>query len=281
MTSHNHQKKAAVINDFSGFGRCSLTTAIPILSAMRIQCCPLPTAIFSNHTGYPSYYWTDFTEHMKPYMEEWRKLELHFNAIQTGFLGSIAQIDCIKSFLQTFQDKDTIVVIDPVMGDYGKLYPTYSRELAEAMRALTEHATILTPNLTEACILTGVPYQDCFSEKILEQMCEQLSAQGAEKIVITSIQLGETELGNFVYERGKPARLLRTRKILPCRSGTGDVFSAILTGDAIHGVDFTTSVQHASAFIAKTIERTIAMQIPETDGICFEEYLYELGNEVH
>ncbi len=120
---HNHQKKIAVINDFSGFGRCSIAVALPIISAMRIQCCPLPTAIFSDHTGFDSFYMTDFTEHMEPYADEWAKLDLHFNGIATGFLGSVRQIDIVEHFLRRFDRDDTTVLVDPVMGDYGALYP--------------------------------------------------------------------------------------------------------------------------------------------------------------
>ena len=147
---HNHQKKIAVINDFSGFGRCSIAVALPIISAMRIQCCPLPTAIFSDHTGFDSFYMTDFTEHMEPYADEWAKLDLHFNGIATGFLGSVRQIDIVEHFLRRFDRDGTTVLVDPVMGDYGALYPTYTQELAKNMARLVRYADILTPNLTEA-----------------------------------------------------------------------------------------------------------------------------------
>ena len=129
--SHNRQKKIAVINDFTGFGRCSIAASLPIISAMKIQCCPLPTSIFSNHTGFDSFFFTDYTKHMNAYMDEWKKLDLRFAGILTGFLGSPEQIEIVKHFLGMFKTKDNITVIDPVMGDYGKLYPTYSPLLAE------------------------------------------------------------------------------------------------------------------------------------------------------
>lgn len=278
--SHNHQKKVAVVNDYSGFGRCSLAVALPIISAMGMQCCPLPTAIFSNHTGFPSYYWTDFTSHMTAYMDEWEKLGLRFDAINTGFLGSQAQCDIVLDFLRRFKGKDTIAVIDPVMGDNGKLYATYSRELAESMRALTGHADILTPNLTELCVLAGVDYQENFSEQELADLCAYLCAQGPQKVVISGLNLDEgTSLGNFVYEKGQSPILLRSKKIGECRSGTGDVFSAIITGCAARGQDFRSSVQLASDFISKAVRRTIELDIPKTDGVCFEEFLIDLTPE--
>ena len=137
------KKKIAVINDFSGFGRCSIAVALPIISAMKIQCCPIPTSIFSNHTGFESFVWTDFTDQMQPYMDEWAKLDLKFQAICTGFLGSARQIELVKGFLRRFKTKETLAVIDPVMGDYGKLYPTYAEELALKMVELLPYADIL------------------------------------------------------------------------------------------------------------------------------------------
>ena len=137
---HNHQKKIAVINDFCGFGRCSLAVSIPIISAMKVQCCPLPTSVFSNHTGFESFYYTDFTRHMESYADEWEKLNLKFSGILTGFLGSPTQIGIVEDFLRKFKSGDTITVIDPVMGDYGNLYPTYSPELARKMKNLVPYA---------------------------------------------------------------------------------------------------------------------------------------------
>lgn len=129
--SHNRQKKIAIINDFTGFGRCSITVSLPIISALKIQCCPLPTSIFSNHTGYNSFYYTDFTGHMDAYIKEWTKLNLQFNGILSGFLGSPEQINIVKNFFEGFKSSNTITVIDPVMGDDGALYPTYSPILPE------------------------------------------------------------------------------------------------------------------------------------------------------
>lgn len=273
--SHNHQKKIAVINDFCGFGRCSISVSLPVISAMKLQCCPLPTAIFSNHTGFDSFYTTDFTRHMHAYMDEWEKLRLRFNGILTGFLGSPEQIDIVKRFLERFQAEDTVTVIDPVMGDYGRLYPTYSPQLAQRMGALVEYADILTPNLTEACILTGTDYVPDMDEPALTALCEKLSAMGPQKIVISGLERGE-DLENFVFEAGKPPLAIREHKVGPCRSGTGDVFSSIIAADAVNGVELTASVRHASSFIAKVLRRTIERDIPRTDGICFEEFLSEI-----
>ena len=272
---HNHQKKIAVINDFCGFGRCSLAVSLPIISAMKIQCCPLPTSIFSNHTGFDSFYYTDFTEHMNAYMDEWSRLDLRFCGILTGFLGSAEQIGIVKRFMERFKGRDTVAVIDPVMGDYGKLYPTYSPRLAEQMGSLLPFADILTPNLTEACILTGTQYRADLREDALFDICERLCAQGPKKIVISGLERGD-DLENFVYEEGREPVLLKEHKTGPCRSGTGDVFSSIIAADAVNGVPFPESVRSASAFIAKVLRRALELDLPKTDGICFEEFLTEL-----
>lgn len=273
--SHNHQKKIAVINDFCGFGRCSLTVSLPVISALKVQCCPLPTSIFSNHTGFESFYYTDYTEHMDAYMEEWAKLELSFDGILTGFLGSPEQVGIVRRFLERFKEKNTIAVVDPVMGDYGKLYSTYSPDLARQMKGLVPYADILTPNLTEACILTGTEYRADLGEEALAGMCEKLCEMGPKKIVISGLERGES-LENFVYEEGKaPVRVLE-HKVGGFRSGTGDVFSSILAADVVNGVELTEAVRHASAFIARVLRRTLELDLPRTDGICFEEFLTEI-----
>lgn len=273
--SHNHQKKIAVINDFCGFGRCSIAASLPIISAMKIQCCPLPTSIFSNHTGFESFYYTDYTEHMNIYMDEWKKLDLQFEGILTGFLGSPEQIGIVKRFLELFKTENNITVTDPVMGDYGKLYPTYSPNLAEQMNSLVPYADILTPNLTEACILTGTEYHPDMNENELFVLCSKLATMGPKKIVISGLERGDS-LENFAFEKGKDAEVIMEHKVGPFRSGTGDVFSSIIAADAVKGKEFGDSIRHASSFIAKVLRRTVELDLPKTDGICFEEFLKEI-----
>ena len=273
--SHNRQKKIAVINDFTGFGRCSIAASLPIISAMKIQCCPLPTSIFSNHTGFDSFFYTDYTKYMNAYMDEWKKLDLRFAGILTGFLGSPEQIEIVKRFLGMFKTKDNITVIDPVMGDYGKLYPTYSPLLAEQMNTLVPYADILTPNLTEACILTGTEYKADMDENDLAKICNKLCAMGPKKIVISGLERGDN-LENFIYEYDKEWQTILEHKVGPFRSGTGDVFSTIIAADGVNGLDFAASVRHASSFVAKVLCRTVELDLPKTDGICFEEFLTEI-----
>lgn len=269
------QKKAAVINDFSSYGRCSLAVAIPILSALKVQCCAVPTAIFTNHTGFPSFSWTDYTDHMDDYIREWKKLELSFDAIQTGFLGSKAQIDYVFRFLEAFRRPGVIVAVDPVMGDYGRLYSTYDQELAESMRRLLAVADILTPNLTEACVLAGRTYDPHMADSDINALARELSEPNGAKVVITGIQRDDSLL-NFVWERGRLPFVHCARKIGEDRSGTGDVFSSVILGDAINGVPFSQSVVKASSFVASAVRRSVELDIPLRAGLAIEEVLGEL-----
>lgn len=273
--SHNNQKKIAVINDFSGFGRCSIAVALPIISTLKIQCCPLPTSIFSNHTGFDSFFFDDYTDKMPQYINEWKKLGLQFDGITSGFLGSKKQIEIVTQFFKDFKTKENIIIVDPVMGDYGKIYATYTKEMCEEMKKLVQYADIITPNITELCILTDTPYQEKWKISELEKMTEELSKKGPGKIVVTGIVQKEF-IANFCYEKGRPSKILRCHRVGTQRSGTGDVFSSIIAADAVNQVPFDKSVKKASDFIKKCILKSIEMDIPVTDGVCFEELLQTL-----
>lgn len=272
---HNNQKKIAVINDFSGFGRCSIAVALPIISTLKIQCCPLPTSIFSNHTGFDSFFFDDYTDKMPLYINEWKKLGLQFDGITSGFLGSKKQIEIVTQFFKDFKTKENIIIVDPVMGDYGKIYATYTKEMCEEMKKLVQYADIITPNITELCILTDTPYQEKWKISELEKMTEELAEKGPEKIVVTGIVQKEF-IANFCYEKGKSPKILRCHRVGTQRSGTGDVFSSIIAADAVNQVPFDKSVKKASNFIKKCILKSIEMDIPVTDGVCFEELLQTL-----
>ena len=276
IMSHNNQKKIAVINDISGFGRCSIAVAMPIISYMGLQCCPLPTSIFSNHTGFESFYYTDFTEHMVPYMNEWKKLDLEFSGIMTGFLGSKEQIDIVRSFIQDFKNTDTTVIMDPAMGENGHPYPTYKKEMCQEMKRLIAYADIITPNVTEACILTDTPYKESgFTKVELYDMAKRLMETGAKKVAISGVRMGNY-VGNVVAEQQGDIHLIKHAKIGNYRSGTGDIYAAIIASDSVNQIDFSQSVKKASDFVKKCLKATDALAIPATDGLAFEEVLYTL-----
>ncbi len=265
------QKKMAVVNDFSGFGRCSLTVAIPIISAMKIQCCAVPTAIFSNHTGYPDYFFDDYTNKMQAYYEKWEKLGLQFDGIYTGFLGSQKQAEIVGDFISRFSGSDTIVTVDPVMGDNGITYATVDKALCRQIKKLLPFSHIITPNLTEACILTDSDYHDVCTERELTVLSEKLHTLGAKNVIITGIACDD-KIGNFV-STGTDTCLLWFSKSGTAHAGTGDVFASVIAADAVNGVPLEQSVKKAADFVAKAVALSDEMKIPEQDGVCFEEIL--------
>lgn len=278
MVNHNNQKKIALINDYTGFGRCSIAVQLPVISMMKVQCCPLPTSILSNHTGFKEFSFMDFTEQMDEYIRNWKTLDLQFKGICTGFLGSKEQIEIVSNFIKEFKKEDTIVVVDPVMGDYGKTYATYTKEMCDNMANLVSYSDIVTPNLTEACILTGTPYKEYWKVKEVEELAYKVSELGPSKVVITGIPQ-KSFICNLCYEKGEKIGMIKTHKVGTSRNGTGDIFAAIVAADAVNGVSFKDSVRKASRFIKKCIEKAIEMDIPITDGVPFEEVLYKLKGE--
>lgn len=275
MVSKGIQKKIAVINDMSGYGRCSIAVSLPVISKLKVQCCPVPTAIFSNHTGYEHYFFDDYTEKMPEYIRNWKLLGLEFSGIYSGFLGSDAQIDIVENFIRDFRTEQTLVIIDPVMGDYGKAYATFTPTLCKSMKRLVQYADILTPNLTEACILTDTPYKEKWRKKEIRELAVKLMEMGPSKVVITGIVQG-SYIANYVCDEKKCEHFLRTIRVGTQRCGTGDLFASIIAADAVNGVDFAVSVKKASNFVKKCIEKSMELEIPVTDGVVFEEILDKL-----
>lgn len=272
----NTQKKIAAINDLSGYGRCALTVAIPVISHMKLQCCPVPTSILSNHTGYSEYFFDDYSDRLPAYIAMWKKLDLHFDGIMSGFLGSIEQIGIVEEFIRQFAKRETKVVVDPVMGDHGKIAGTYTEEMCMEMRRLVSLADIITPNLTEACRLTDTPYRESgWKKKELLSMAEKLCEMGPLQIVITGIPQGEF-IANFVFEKGTEPAFIKTHRVGDERCGTGDLFAAIVAADAVNGVPFQKSVRKASVFVKKSMIESMERGIDRKNGVCFEEILHEL-----
>lgn len=276
--NHNNQKKIAAINDLSGFGGCSMTVLLPIIAHMGIQCCPVITSIFSNHSGYDEYFFDDYTDKMGPYTEQWKKLGLEFDGIYTGFLGSAKQIDIVCRFIDDFRSAGTTVIVDPVMGDDGTAYSTYTGQMCRKMKMLVQKADLVTPNVTEACILTDTEYgTGDFTQRQILAMARKIASYGPSGVVITGIRSGSMYISNFIYRKMRDQesyKLLRTRITGTTRCGTGDVFASILAADAVNKTDLETSVRKAAAFIKKCINRAVELNVPETDGVCVEEMLY-------
>ncbi len=275
----NRAPRVATINDISGFGRCSLTTAIPVLSVLGVQCCPVPTAVLSCHTGFESFFFKDLTDIIPQYLSGWREMELEFDSVYSGFLGSLEQISLTEDFILS-QKNSPLIVIDTVMGDGGKIYATYTDKMCLEMKKLVSLADVITPNVTEACFLTGEEY--CGEDVSIEKasvIAEKLCALGAKSSVITGIEKG-SRLVNLVYKNGK-IELVETDKAPKTFSGTGDLFASCLTGLLVKGKPLDCAVYETSQFILDCIQSTISAKTPVMDGVKFEPLLYKLGGNFY
>lgn len=268
--------RVAAIHDMSGFGRCSLTVAIPILSAMGVQCCPLPTAFLSTHTGgFEGFTFLDMTDELPKVAAHWKSLNLDFQAIYSGFLGSERQIGIVADFIRDFRGADTMAVIDPVMGDHGKVYQTYTPAMCAGMSQLAELADVITPNLTEAALLLGVPYGDLpAGEAGCQEIVERLSLDGRRSVVLTGASTAPELTGSICFDaRSGRTEAVQTERIPREFHGTGDVFASVLTGALVQGASLTQATRQAVDFVRACAERTIQVGLPMREGVEFEPLL--------
>ena len=268
--------RVAAIHDMSGFGRCSLTVVIPVLSAMGVQCCPLPTAFLSTHTGgFQGFTFLDMTEEMPKVAEHWKSLGLTFAAIYSGFLGSERQIGIVADFIRDFRTPDTIVVVDPVMGDDGQAYQTYTPSMCGGMARLAELADVITPNLTEAAFLLGRDYRELpTDEDGLRRIVEALSLNGKRSVALTGASLSPGKTGAMCFDaRTGQTEAVQTDFIAHPLHGTGDVFASVLTGALVKGVSLVEAASQAVDFIHACAVRTVAQDLPLREGVDVEPLL--------
>lgn len=276
-------RRIAAIHDLSGIGRTSLMAVIPILSTMGFNVCPLPTAILSNHSQYPDFSFLDLTEEMPRIIDQWEKLGVTFDAIYTGYMGSPRQIEIVCGFIERFRTADTLVVVDPVLGDNGHLYSKMTQEMVEEMRRLACRADVLTPNLTEAFALVDRPYKtDCTTEE-LKDLIAELSEMGPDTVIITGVPVpGQSGLTS-VIARSKSD--LRTWKVtcpyLPAHyPGTGDSFTSVITGSLLQGDSLPIALDRAAQFILQGIRSTFGYRMDNRDGILLERVLPNLNTPI-
>lgn len=282
-------KKIALINDLSGFGKCSLTAAIPVISVMGIQACPFPTAVLSAQTGFDSYFCDDYTDKMDRFTDEWKKMEVSFDGISSGFLAGPKQIEKVLYFLEQFKTQENLYFLDPIMGDNGRTIKIFSEELLNGMKRLALSADVITPNLTELCLLAGSDYDTLVSHKNeedyakrIKSVCDEIMkrADHAQSIVVTGIiceHNGKEYMGNLVVTENEFAHIEKpyVRKSF---SGTGDLFTAVVCGYVVSGMTLTNSVQKAVDFLHSAIEDAAAEKVDSRHGIQFEKYLKHLLN---
>ena len=276
-------KKIAVINDLSGFGRCSLTAAISVIAAMGVSPCPLPTAILSAQTGYPSYYCDDYTEKMEYFRNEWKKMNVSFDGIYTGFVASEEQIHQIFRFLDTFHKTETFLLVDPVMGDDGITYAMFTPTLLAQMKRLSQEADIITPNLTELCLLTDSDYTellnttDCHSMiSKIQSLAQIFCENGPEHIIVTGIHFSDENnrehMGNL-YVTKDSCELLSFPYVGGSYSGTGDLFASCLCAGIARGDDIPSIIKKAGKFIELSLKDSVKEHIDRNDGVNYEKYL--------
>ena len=268
--------RIAAIHDLSCFGRCSLTIALPVLSAMGCQCCPLPTALLSAHTGFPGNTFLDLTVEMGRIADHWTAMDLQFDAIYSGFLGSADQVDTVARFFDTFKKSDTAVIVDPVMGDHGTAYRTCTPELCRGMRVLAENSDVITPNLTEAALLLDRPYEEIRQADAYE-VVRRLSLGGRRSVVLTGYSSEPGQTGTLCFDRDSgESKAVQTPREPQDFSGTGDLFASVLAGGVAKGVPLFQAAQAAADFVRDCIARTLAEGLTEQDGVDFEPLLGQL-----
>lgn len=272
----NDIKNMAVINDLSGSDRCSLGVAIPIINAMGIHCCAMPTAILSNHTGYDEYYFDDYTDKMPEFAKKWQGMGLSFDAIYSGFLGSGAQIQIVEDFVREFAREGSRVIVDPVMGDNGEIYTTYTEAMCREMKKLVGLADVVTPNVTEACQLADAEYSgEEIEDDFAGELCRKIHSLGAECVVLTGVK-HSGEISNYVYENGLLSKY--SSKLLSTYfAGTGDVFSSIIAGMVCKGYSVSESVKFATDYTYKVTKYTAECGFKWQEGICIEKFMRDLS----
>ncbi len=272
------QKKIALINDISCIGRCSLTTAIPIISACGFESVPFPTGIFSAHTKFDGYVCADLTDKMQDFADHWKNLDIKFDAIYSGYLATKEQAETVKRFLIDFKRCDTLCVIDPVMGDNGKFYKRIDESFVAEMRFLCAMADIITPNVTEAEMIASI---DCteppYSLDHIKELLISLRNLGTQKIVITGIESEDGQIGCAVYDSiTRKANMFFTPKTEGSFPGSGDIFTAALTAAVMSGKEFTDAVQIAMSFTCDCVEQTASAGTPKSFGLRFEPQIHKL-----
>ena len=275
-------QRVLAIHDLCSFGRCSLTMAMPVISAMGIQVCPFPTAWCSNNLTYGDFAFKDFTADMQGFMKRWEQLGLHYDAIYSGFLADAAQVAVVEEAVKRFAGKDTLVVVDPAMGDDGKLYPVFDASMPLTMKSLVSRASLITPNYTEACLLLGRELQDpaempAVESKALRNLCEDLADLGAGQIVITSVPAGPEYIKVASFDRASAAFSELSVKRLPLTTcGTGDLFTSVVTGAVLNGRTLEAAVALAAQFASFVIDYTCRSGRDSREGVVLEPCLKKL-----
>ncbi len=271
--------RVAAIHDISGFGKCSMTVALPVLSAAGIEVCCMPTAVLSTHTGgFEGFTYRDLTEDLLPFEKHWKSLGLEFAAVYSGFLGSPEQVAIVSEFIDDFNSEQTLIFIDPVMGDNGQLYSVFDDAMVRGMRALCRKADVLLPNMTEAAFLLDRPYTEGpYTEKQLREILEALAVMGPEQIVLTGVSLKADEVGSACFDAKTGDLEIFTVEHVPGQfHGTGDVYASFCLAGLENGMTLKDAAAFAVDLTRQCILRTVARGTPRREGVDFEGVLPEM-----
>lgn len=273
-------KKVAAIHDLSGYGRASLTTIIPILSNMKVQVCPVPTAILSTHTGgFEGYSFIDLTDYMQEHIAHWKRLDLEFDCIYSGFLGSPKQIEIVADFIDYFGKKSKFIVVDPVMGDNGKLYSTMDNEMVVGMRNLIKKADIITPNFTEVMYLLGKEYDKNIDIEKVKEYLKELSNMGPKIVIATSVpEIEENKIDKktsvVAYDRENDVFWRVSCRYIPASyPGTGDAYTSVVIGSLLQGDSLPMAIERGVQFITQCIMASYGFKYPKKEGVLLEKML--------
>jgi len=278
QSNKNTMPRVAAVHDMSGYGKCSLTVALPVISACGVEVCPLPTALFSTNTQFEGFRMTDFTPYMDDYIAHWKAVGLRLDAVYSGFLGSEGQIALVAGLARDFAPHWTVV--DPVMGDNGQIYATYTPGMCEGMKKLAACADIVTPNLTEGAALTGTRYAGTGgSPKEIERLAGRIAALGAKNVVVTGVLRGGRLYNCVLNDFGEYCE--REISLLPFNMhGTGELFTSVLCGGLLTGHTLIESVDSAALFVYRAMEYSESIEDAHERGVCFEPLLHTLAGGI-
>lgn len=264
-------KKVLTIQDFSCVGKCSLTVAMPIISAFGIEACALPTALLSTHTQFKHWTFANLCDQIEPITTAWKNENIVFDGICTGYLGGIDLIESVKEIIKSFVTPEGVVMIDPAMGDNGKLYTGFDMEYVKATKTLCALADVITPNITEATFMLDMEYKDEYDYDYLLEICKKLHQNGAKDVVITGVKKTESQVGVFCLLDGKEVYEYYTEREVKDFHGTGDIYSSAVYGSLMKGKSLKESVKFACDYTKHCIAVTLAEPNYSIYGVNFEE----------
>ncbi|MBQ6986673.1 MAG: pyridoxamine kinase [Oscillibacter sp.] len=269
-------KRILTIQDISCLGKCSITIALPVLSAMGVETVILPTAVLSTHTMFKNFTVKDLTDQLLPIANHWKSEHVHFDAIYTGYLGSAEEIDIAKRVFDMFRDDDTLLFVDPVMGDNGKLYPAFDMAYAALNAGLCANTDIIVPNITEACLMTGTEYREVYDRDYVVSLLGKLSGLGAKVSVLTGVSLSAGKTGVMGLDSSGALFEYQNERVDAAYHGTGDLFSSVCVGAVLRGRTLQEAVQIAADYTAHTIRVTLENPAKPWYGVDFERTLPDL-----